>query len=121
MQQPEQIRLLKQIMKHIDEGTNVDAGGIRHNPSWVYTCSDLAEKEWQTFYRDYPQVIGASNDLPGPGTFMTTSDFGTPVLATRDSDGKFRAAASHNILVSERCNCNGLKAQGNSKLSHPPI
>ena len=30
-------------------------------------------------------------------------------------------AASHNILVSERCNCNALKAQGNSKLSHPSI
>jgi phenylpropionate dioxygenase-like ring-hydroxylating dioxygenase large terminal subunit len=91
MEKQEQVRLIKQIMKHIDEGTTVDAGGIRHNPSWVYTCPDLAEKEWQTFYRDYPQVIGASNDLPEPGTFMTTNDFGTPVLATRDSDGKFRA------------------------------
>jgi len=46
------------------------------------------------------------------------------VLAQRFDLGQtlgFRAAASHNILVSERCNCNGLKAQGNSKLSHPPI
>ena len=91
MEKQEQVRLIKQIMKHIDEGTTVDAGGIRHNPSWVYTCPELAEKEWQTFYRDYPQLIGASNDLPGPGTFMTTNDFGTPVLATRDSEGILRA------------------------------
>jgi phenylpropionate dioxygenase-like ring-hydroxylating dioxygenase large terminal subunit len=78
-------------MHRIDTGTTVDAGGIRHNPSWVYTCPDLAAREWETFYRDYPQVIGASNDLPGPGTFMTTNDFGTPVLATRDSEGNFLA------------------------------
>ena len=52
VERQEQVRLIKQIMKHIDDGTNVDAGGIRHNPSWVYTCPDLAEKEWETFYRD---------------------------------------------------------------------
>lgn len=91
MEQQEQIRLLKEVMKRLDDGTNVDAGGILHNPSWVYTCPDLAEKEWQTFYRDYPQVIGASGDLPEPGSFMTINDFGTPVLATRDSEGNFRA------------------------------
>jgi phenylpropionate dioxygenase-like ring-hydroxylating dioxygenase large terminal subunit len=91
MQRDEQIRVLKQILHRLDEGTNVDAGGIRHNPTWVYTCPELAEKEWQTFYRDYPQVIGASSDLPEPGTFMTTNDFGTPVLATRDAKGTFRA------------------------------
>ncbi|MCS5636669.1 MAG: aromatic ring-hydroxylating dioxygenase subunit alpha [Myxococcota bacterium] len=91
MQRPEQIRLLKEIIGRLDEGTNVDAGGIRHNPTWVYTCPELAEKEWQAFYRDYPQVIGASSDLPEAGTFITTHDFGTPVLATRDAQGEFRA------------------------------
>ncbi len=91
MERKEQIRVLKEIIHRLDEGTNVDAGGIRHNPTWVYTCPDLAEKEWQTFYRDHPQVIGASSDLPGPGTFMTTNDFGTPVLATRNAKGAFHA------------------------------
>ncbi len=91
MERKEQIRVLKEIIHRLDEGTNVDAGGIRHNPTWVYTCPDLAEKEWQTFYRDHPQVIGASSDLPGPGTFMTTHDFGTPVLATRNAKGAFHA------------------------------
>ncbi len=91
MERKEQIRLLKEIMRRLDEGTNVDAGGIRRNPTWVYTCPDLAKKEWETFYRDYPQVIGLSGDLPEKGTFITSSDFGTPVLATRDEKGRFRA------------------------------
>jgi len=105
MQREEQLRVLKEVIGRLDDGTNVDAGGIRHNPTWVYTCPDLAEKEWQTFYRDYPQLIGASSDLPEPGTFLTTSDFGTPVLATRDADGNFRAFVNvcrHRGVVLEK-------------------
>ena len=91
MEQQEQIRVLKEIMQHLDKGTNVDAGGIRRNPTWVYTSEDLAQKEWQSFYREHPQLIGMSPDLPGPGSFITCNDFGTPVLATRDDHGRFRA------------------------------
>ncbi|HIF92318.1 MAG: aromatic ring-hydroxylating dioxygenase subunit alpha [Myxococcales bacterium] len=91
MERTEQLRVLKQVISHLDEGTTVDAGGIRHNPTWVYTCPELAEKEWQTFYRDTPQIIGATSDLPEPDSFLTTNDFGTPVLATRDAKGNFRA------------------------------
>ena len=43
MERREQIRVLKEIIQRLDEGTNVDAGGIRHNPTWVYTCPELAE------------------------------------------------------------------------------
>ena len=91
MERQEQLRVLKLVMQRIDEGTTVDAGGIRRNPAWVYTCPDLAKKEWDSFYRDTPQVIGLSADLSEPGSFLTTHDFGTPVLATRDKEGNFRA------------------------------
>ena len=37
MERKEQIRLLKEIMRRLDEGTNVDAGGNRRKPTWVYT------------------------------------------------------------------------------------
>lgn len=91
MQKEEQVRLLKLLMQRLDDGTNVDAGGIRKNPASVYTCPDLAAKEWQTFFRNHPQWIGLSADLPAPGDFLTTSDFGIPVLAVRDDEGEFRA------------------------------
>ncbi len=91
MEKQEQIRLLKQLMQRLDEGTNVDAGGQRRNPSSAYTCPDLARKEWEAFFRNYPQVIGLSGDLPERGSFMTCSDFGVPVLAVRDGAGDFRA------------------------------
>lgn len=94
MQKTEQIRLLKELMRHRDEGTNVDAGGQRRNPTQVYCDPELAAREWDTFFRGTPQFLGLSGDLPEPGSFLTTSDFGGPVLAVRDDDGRFRAFAN---------------------------
>jgi nitrite reductase/ring-hydroxylating ferredoxin subunit len=94
MEKREQIRLLKELMGHLDTGTNVDAGGIRRNPSSVYTCPELAQKEWQHFFRSHPQVVGMTADLPEPGHFFTRDDFGLPLLATRDEEGRFRAFAN---------------------------
>ena len=91
MKTEEQIRLIELLMKRLDEGVNVDAGGLRHNPAEVYSCPELAAREWQSFFRTHPQVIGMSADLAEPGSFLTCSDFGIPVLATRDKAGEFRA------------------------------
>lgn len=91
MHRNEQVRLLRELMKHLDEGTNVDAGGLMRNPSEAYTCPELAAREWEHFFRAHPQIVGMSADLPDPGSFITCDDFGVPVLATRGKDGEFRA------------------------------
>jgi phenylpropionate dioxygenase-like ring-hydroxylating dioxygenase large terminal subunit len=91
MKTEEQIRLIELLMTRLDEGVNVDAGGLRQNPAEVYSCPELAAREWQSFFRTHPQVIGMSADLAEPGSFLTCSDFGVPVLATRDKTGEFRA------------------------------
>lgn len=94
MEHDEQIRVLKGLMAHIDAGTNVDAGGIRHNPAESYTSPEIAEREWDRFFRSHPQIIGMSGDLPKINSFATHNDFGVPLLATRDGQGKFRAFAN---------------------------
>lgn len=108
MEKQEQLRLLKQLLHRIDTGTTVDAGGIRRNPTNVYTCKALAKREWDQFFRATPQVVGMSADLPERGSFLTTSDFGVPVLATRDKKGEFRAflnVCSHRgVLLEEETN-----------------
>ena len=86
-----QVTLIKQLETHLDAGTNVDAGGLMLNPTSVYVDPELAEREWNEFFVGYPQVIGLSGDLAAPGSFMTIDDLGVPLLATSDSDGKFRA------------------------------
>ena len=71
MHRAEQLKSIKGLMRHLDEGTTVDAGGHLHNPVSSYTCSELAEKEWRAFFQDYPQLLGLSADLPEPGSFFT--------------------------------------------------
>ena len=94
MRQEEQVRVIKGLMAHLDHGTNVDAGGIARTEAAIYTSPDRAGREWDAFFRDHPQVIGMTGDLPEPGSFMTLNDFGTPLLATRDPQGRFRAFAN---------------------------
>ena len=91
MEHQEQIRVIEALMAHLDEGTTVDAGCQVRNPVSSYTAPDIAEREWQAFFNDHAQVVGLSADLPAPGSFFTTEDFGKPVLCTRDEDGVFRA------------------------------
>jgi nitrite reductase/ring-hydroxylating ferredoxin subunit len=89
--QQETIRIIEGLLDHLDNGTNVDAGVQVKNPVSAYTSSDIAAQEWQAFFQDYPQLLGLSNDLPAPGSFMTSTDLGKPILATRDAEGKFHA------------------------------
>lgn len=91
MRHETQVNLLKELLRQLDEGVNHDAGGLRRNPASAYTCPERAAREWQLFYREHPQIVGMSGDLPGPGSFITLADFGIEILATRDEAGQFRA------------------------------
>lgn len=91
MRHDEQVRLIKQLLAHLDGGTNVDAGGLRQSPTTTYTDVEQADREWNEWFRGMPQVVGMSCDLGEPGSFLTNNDYGTPILATRDSDGNFSA------------------------------
>jgi carnitine monooxygenase subunit len=108
MRHDEQVRLVKEMLVRLDTGTNVDAGGIRHNPTSVYVDPALANDERTTFFRQHPQIVGLSCDLPRPGSFFTVDELPVPVLAARDGDGNF--VAIMNIcrhrgarLVTEAC------------------
>ena len=91
MKQELQVSILKELIHQIDSGENLDAGVRYKIPASIYACPDLAKKEWETFFKGHPQLIGLSSALPEPFSFLTMNDFGIPVLATRDKDGRFRA------------------------------
>ncbi len=86
-----QVEILKELMGQLDAGKNVDAGVQYRMPTTSYVCPDIAAQEWQNLFRNHPQLIGLSGDLPEPGTFLTMDDFGVPILATRDKSGQFHA------------------------------
>lgn len=91
MRHEEQVRLIKELIACLDAGTTVDAGGLRRLETTAYTDLALAEQEMQEFFRDSPHCVGLSGDVAEPGAFITISDLGVPILATRDSDGTFKA------------------------------
>jgi phenylpropionate dioxygenase-like ring-hydroxylating dioxygenase large terminal subunit len=91
VERKEQIRVIEGLMKHLDEGTNVDAGRQVRNPVSSYTCPGMASREWESFFQACPHVLGLSADLPEPRSFFTSNDLGKPILCTRADDGVFRA------------------------------
>ncbi len=91
MKRETELRILRELMSQLDDNRNIDAGVQYRLPTSDYVCPDLAKAEWTAFFREHPQLIGLSGDLPEAGSFFTTDDFGVPVLATRDEDGRFRA------------------------------
>ncbi|MGK0474046.1 MAG: phenylpropionate dioxygenase-like ring-hydroxylating dioxygenase large terminal subunit [Candidatus Azotimanducaceae bacterium] len=91
MKQEKQVEILKELMRQVDEGKNIDAGVQYKMPTSAYVCPEIAAKEWDLLFQNHPQLIGLSGDLAEPGSFLTIDDFGTPVLATRDKDGVFHA------------------------------
>ena len=90
----EQNRLLKGLIEHLAAKTNVDAGGIMKTPADTYTCQKRLDLEWDTFFKNHPQIIGMSGDLSEPNSYVTIEDFGSSILATRDAKGKFKAYAN---------------------------
>ena len=104
MERTEQVAQIKLLMSRLDAGVNVDAGGLRHNPTRVYIDPELATRERREFFGDHPQLVGLSGDLPEPGSFLTFDELDVPILATRDDAGRFRAfvnACRHRGVVLE--------------------
>ena len=69
-----QVEILKTLMQQLDEGKNVDAGVQYRMQTSSYVCPELAAKEWSSFFRNHPQLVGLSQDLPEPGSFFTMDD-----------------------------------------------
>ncbi len=82
---------MKQLIERLDSGTNVDAGGLCIQPTSTYTDREQAARERREFFLGLPQCVGMSGDLAEPGAFLTNNDLDIPILATRDTDGTFRA------------------------------
>ena len=73
MIQKEQVRVIKGLLNHLDNKTNVKANGMIKNPADTYTSEDRFHKEWDNFFLNHPQIIGFSGDLPNKGCLLYTS------------------------------------------------
>jgi len=85
------VDIVKRALAHIDAGTTDSAPDVLRVPTSTYTDPALFEQEKKTIFRNTPQLICFSSDLPGPGSFYTFDDLGVPVLLTRDNSGQVNA------------------------------
>jgi len=91
MNYSEQQRILSLLKTGIESGESARLDRIVKAPVSDFTCTDLLEREKQTFFRDTPLLLGMSADLPENGSYLATNETGVPILMTRGDDGEFRA------------------------------
>ena len=86
-----QLAIIDDIFRQLDTGRNTRTDQQHIQDTHVYSCPRHAARELQVLFKEQPQIIGMSADLPNNNSFFALDDFGVPVLATRDSEGKFHA------------------------------
>lgn len=91
MRHAKQVEILEELMGQLDAGTTHDAGAQYRMQTDAYVCPDIAKQEWEALFHNQPQLIGMSGDLPKSGSYFTFDELGTPIVATRDKQGKFHA------------------------------
>ena len=67
MKHEKQVEILKDLQLQLAQSTTHDAGLQYRQDTSVYTCPDIAKREWGTLFRDQPHLIGLSGDLPEAG------------------------------------------------------
>jgi len=85
------VDIVNRVFKHLDAGTTDSAAEVMRVPTSLYTDAALFELEKQTIFRQSPQFVCFSSDLPEPGSYTTFDDLGVPVLLTRDNGGAVNA------------------------------
>jgi hypothetical protein len=118
MQHEKQVEILKVLLTQLDEGKNFDAGVQYRHQTKAYVCPERAAKEERLLFKEHPQLIGLSGDLPQAGSYLTLIDFGVPILATRDKAGRFRAFIN---ACRHRAARVASDPRGQSKCLHVPL
>ena len=86
--------LVRRLLDHIEHHTTDMAEDVYEVPADAYTSRAHFEEELEALFLGAPLVLCLSGSLPRPGTFRTVDLCGTPVLVTRDADGRVRAMAN---------------------------
>jgi len=83
--------LVRRLLDHVDHGTTDLADEVLELPSSVYTSPERHEAELAALFLGHPLVLCLSGALPEPGSYLTVDLCDTPVLLTRDQDGRVHA------------------------------
>jgi choline monooxygenase len=99
--------LARRLIDHIENGTTDLCDEVAEVPVEVYTSAAHLEREVDALFHSRPLVLCLSGALPGPNTYKTVDMGGTPVLVTRDAEGKVHAMANacrhRGVRVADGC------------------
>ena len=87
----EETNIVKAILKHTVDGTTDMQPELMRNPVTTYTDPNVLAKEVDVLFRKFPIIMGHSEQLPDPGSYITNDDLGVPILITRNSEGDVKA------------------------------
>ncbi len=85
--------IARRLLDHLERRTTDLADDVMELPADVYSRARHRD-EVEVLFRDQPLVLCLSGGLPKPETFRTVDLCGTPILLTRDADGRVRALAN---------------------------
>jgi phenylpropionate dioxygenase-like ring-hydroxylating dioxygenase large terminal subunit len=86
-----QCDLARRTLALLDRKTTVMAPHVMEEPVRGYQSPEQFEQERKRIFNRYPIFVGLSTELAEPGSWRTLEVAGTPILLTRDQDGRLRA------------------------------
>ena len=87
----EEIGIIKDILKHCENGTTDMLPELMRNPVTTYTDPENYQQEVDTLFRKFPIVMGHVEQLAEAGSYFTNDELGVPILITRNNDGVIKA------------------------------
>ena len=63
MKREDQLNQLKELIKQLEDGSVVDAGGIIKVPAETYTSEDRFQQEWDIFFKLYFNKENIKNSI----------------------------------------------------------
>jgi phenylpropionate dioxygenase-like ring-hydroxylating dioxygenase large terminal subunit len=86
--------ITRRLIDHIEHGTTDMADEILEMAADMYTSEEHYRRELEMLFMGQPLVFCLSGALPEPGSYLTIDIVDTPILLTRDSEGRVHALAN---------------------------
>jgi phenylpropionate dioxygenase-like ring-hydroxylating dioxygenase large terminal subunit len=91
MEHHTQVELSRKVLAHIAAGTTDLAAETAVIPVSAFASEEILAGEVASLFRNYPQVVCLSCQIPDVGDFVTEDHGGVPIIVVRGKDGKVRA------------------------------
>ena len=85
------VSLAERLISLAKAGRPDEAETIMEVPASRYTDPALYAAEKRAIFERMPFVAGLSCDVAGPGDYIKIDDFGVPIIATRNKQGRIKA------------------------------